>query len=260
MFGITHRRPALLPVLALVSLPAETRVARRIIRGLKDQPKLPIVPGATGPVSQVLHPTPTHFNGDTVTIQGSRGSFASSCRNGGVDFLRQRIGASAEPVTLLAIGPLTDLACLLNPAPRRGLTNIKEIIAIASRLEGESLTINDLIDNDFNFRMDPIAGSLLLGAPRALGVPIRLMAFSLTGQTSQEGDRLIPFNAATYPGPQPPTAEGLASFRWLLRAAQPRNAFWSGIFGTEEGPFDQYALVAAIEPGLRSGRGSLQRQ
>lgn len=29
-----------------------------------------------------------------------------------------------------------------------------------------------------------------------------------------------------------------------------RNAFWAGIFGTPEGPFDQYTLVAAIEPEL----------
>ena len=250
------------PTYGNASLPAEMRVARRLIRGLKRRQKLAIVPGATGPVSQVLHPTPTLFNGETVAIEGSQGSFAASCRNAGVEFLRERIGASATPVTLLAIGPLTDVACLLTTAPRRVLTNIKEIVLLASRLEGESLTVNGLVVNDFNFRLDPVAGTLLLGAPRAQDVPLRLMAFSLTGQTSQDGAQLIPFNAATYPGPQPPTQEGLASFRWLLRAAQPRNAFWSGIFGSEEGPFDQYTLAAAVAPELfdcQEGRAYVQQ-
>ena len=197
-------------------------------------------------------------------------------------FLRERIGASAEQVTLLAIGPLTDVACLFTTAPRKVLANIKEVILIASRLEGESLTVNGLVVNDFNFRMDPVAGALLLGAPRAVGVPIRLMAFSLTGQTSQQGDRHFPFNAATYPGPQPPTEEGLAFFRWLLRAAAPRNALLERDLRERRRAFRPICsgsrrcarplrlsgrprLRAAVpfsrlEPRLRPGRGSLQRR
>jgi hypothetical protein len=120
---------------------------------------------------------------------------------------------------------------------------------IASRVEGESVTINGLVVNDFNFRMDPIAGALLLGAQSRTRIPIRLMSFNLTGQTSQS-DGLIPFDAATYPGP--PNSDPLSekSFEWLLDAAGPRNEFWSSIFGTFEGPFDQYAVVAAIWPQL----------
>ena len=250
------------PTFGNASLPAETIVTQRIVRDLKGRPNLPIVPGASGPVSQILHPTPTLFDGQEVTVEGSEGSFAAACGNSGVAFLAERIGRSPQPVTLLAIGPMTDVACLLNTAPRRVLRNIKEIIAIASRLEGESLQVNGKTVNDFNFRMDPIAGALLLGAERASEVPIRLMAFSLTGQTSQDGPRLIPFDAATYPGPQPPTPPAEASFQWLLDAAGPRNTYWSGIFGSEEGPFDQYAVAAAVEPDLfdcQEGRAYVQQ-
>jgi hypothetical protein len=88
------------------------------------------------------------------------------------------------------------------------------------------------------------------------------MSFSLTGQTSQS-DGLIPFDAATYPGP--PNSDPLSekSFEWLLDAAGPRNEFWSSIFGTFEGPFDQYAVVAAIWPQLfdcRPARAYVQQR
>ncbi|MCG6859950.1 MAG: nucleoside hydrolase [Chromatiaceae bacterium] len=159
------------------------------------------------------------------------------------------IATSRVPVTLLAVGPLTDVACLLNTAPRNVLRNIEEIIVLASRLEGESVQINGLTVNDFNPRMDPIGAALLLGSENARNLRIRLMSFSLTGQTSQSDD-LIPFNSDTYPGPPVVTPDSQASFQWLLDAAAPRNDYWSGIFGTEEGPFDQYALVAMIRPDL----------
>jgi hypothetical protein len=206
-------------------------------------------PGATSPASQVLHPTPLWFDGETVPVAGPDGSFQAACRNAGVTLMEELIDQASKPVTLLAIGPLTDVACLLTTAPSAVTRNIEEIIALASRVEGESLTINGKIVNDFNFRMDPVGGTLLLGAVRERHVPLRLMAFSLTGQTSQQGE-VIGFDAETYPGRIPPTPESEASFAWLLDAAEPRNAFWTEIFGTPEGPFDQYALTAALEPEL----------
>jgi hypothetical protein len=159
------------------------------------------------------------------------------------------IGLSPQPVTLLALGPLTDVACLLSIASDPVLDNIREIIIVASQQEGESLQINGLVVNDFNFRMDPIAGALLLDLSRTTKVPLRFMSFSLTGQTSQTAD-VIPFDVDNYPGPEEPDAASEESFAWLLAAAAPRNEFWSGIFGTPEGPFDQYALSAAIRPDL----------
>jgi inosine-uridine nucleoside N-ribohydrolase len=252
---------AVVPTYGNASLPAQMLVARQIVRVLKQREDIPIVPGATSPASQTLHPTPVWFDGETVTVEGRDGSFAASCVNQGVALMRDRLEASREPVTMLAIGPLTDVACLLMTAERRVTRKIKEVIAIASRLEGQSLTVNGEVVNDFNFRMDPVGGTLLLWASGRARVPLRLMSFSLTGQTSQDGD-VIAFDAATYPGRQPPTPASEASFRWLLAAAGPRNDYWSSIFGTDEGPFDQYALVAAIRPELfecRMGRAYVQQ-
>lgn len=237
------------PTYGNASLPAEMLVAHEITRVLKGRDDIPIVPGATGPASQILHPTPAWFDGEDLQVEGPDGAFALACPNAGVALMRQLLEAAPGRVTVLALGPLTDLACLVNTTAHETLGKIDEIIAIASRVEGESVLVNGKVVNDFNFRMDPVGGTLLLGAPDAKHVPIRLMSFSLTGQTSQAGD-VIGFDAATYPGRRPPTAASEASLAWLLEAAAPRNAFWSGIFGTLEGPFDQYALAAAVQPGL----------
>lgn len=240
---------AIVPTYGNATLPAEMMVARQITSLLKGREDIPIVPGATSPASQTLHPTPTWFDEGTVRIEGPEGSFAAACDNEGVALMRDRLRSARGRVTLLAIGPLTDVACLLNTSPKHVIRKIREIIAIVARLEGESLLVNGKVVNDFNFRNDPVGGTLLLGASEGAHVPLRLMSFELTGQTSQAGD-IIGFDAATYPGRQPPTPASEASFQWLLEAAGPRNDFWSGIFGTLEGPFDQYALVAAIEPAL----------
>ena len=240
---------AVIPTFGNASLPAEMLVAEHITYQLKGRWRKPIVPGASGPVSQILHATPLWFDGTPTQVAGPDGSFSAACWNSGVDAMHKLLLTSRSKVTILALGPMTDVACLLNNAHSLALRKIEEIIAIASRVEGESVQINGLVVNDFNFRMDPIAGTLLLGATTKVDVPIRLMSFSLTGQTSQSND-LIPFNADSYPGPEHTNPQSEESFAWLLAAAEPRNTYWSGIFGSEEGPFDQYALVAAIWPEL----------
>lgn len=239
---------AVVPTYGNATLPAEVLVARKIAWDLKGRRDLPVVPGAVAPAAQIIHPTPQWFDGQDVSITGEDGSFAAACRNSGVDFMRALLLEQQEPVTLLAIGPLTDVACLLTVYPEVA-PFLREIIVLASRIEGESLTINNIVVNDFNFRMDPVGGTLLLAAETDPPVPIRLMSFQLTGQTSQADD-LIPLDASTLKGPSPPTQASIRSLNWLLAASQPREEYWADVFGTPEGPFDQYALVAAMEPGL----------
>jgi inosine-uridine nucleoside N-ribohydrolase len=239
---------AVIPTYGNASLPAEMLVARKIAWDLKGRTDLPIVPGAMAPAAQIIGPTPQWFDGQDVFIFGSDGSFAASCRNSGVDLMREKLLGRQVPATLVAIGPLTDIACLLTIYPEVA-PFLREIIVLASRTEGESLTINGKVVNDFNFRMDPMAGTLFLAAGTEPQVPIRLMSFQLTGQTSQADD-LIPLDASTLKGPSPPTPASTRSLTWLLESSKPRNEYWSGIFGTQEGPFDQYAVIAAVQPDL----------
>ncbi len=246
---------SIIPTYGNAPLPSEMRVALFLTRVMKGRKDIPVVPGAMAQASQTLHPTSQWFNGHNVRIEGQAGSFAISCRNSGVETMYQRLIRSSKPITILAIGPLTDVACLLTTSPEVK-EKINEIIILASRLEGESVTINGKVVNDFNFRMDPVAGALLFGSEVAKEIPIRLMSFSLTGQTSQADD-LIEFNSSTLKGPTPSTPESRFSLNLLLASSVPRMEYWKSIFGTPEGPFDQYALAAALWPELFDCRQGL---
>lgn len=242
---------AVIPTFGNATLPAEMIVARHIVTDLKGRPDIPVVPGAVGPSGQTLQPAPQWYDSTVVSITES---FAAACRNAGVVLMEDRLRAAARPMTILATGPLTDVACLLTTAPDVA-PQIEEIVVLASQIEGDSLLINSVVVNDFNFRMDPLGGALFLNAAR--DVDITLMAFALTGQTSDSTNRYIPFNAETLKGPDPPTRESERSLNWLLASSQARNAYWAGIFGVSEGPFDQYTLAAVLwrdlftcQPGL----------
>ena len=240
---------AIVPVFGNATLQPEMLVAHQITRVLKGERRIPIVPGAAGPAGQVLHQNPSWFDGTVVPILGPEGSFAASCENPGVAQMRKRLRRSKKKVTVLAVGPATDVACLLARSRPSTTRKIEEIIWLASQNEGESLKINGKTVNDFNFRMDPLGGAILLAEASEQDVPVRLMSFSLTGITSQS-ETLIAFDAANFTGPATPTQQSEESLAWLLEASEPRNTFWSGIFGTVEGPFDQYALAAAVWPEL----------
>ncbi|MBT5223004.1 MAG: hypothetical protein HON51_11805 [Gammaproteobacteria bacterium] len=239
---------SIIPTYGNAPLPEEMAVALFLTRIMKQRPDIPVIPGAMAQASQTLHGTSQWFSGANVQIEGANGSFAISCRNSGVEMMYRRLINSHKPITILAIGPLTDVACLLTTSPEIK-DKIAEIIILASRLEGKSVSVNGKIVNDFNFRMDPIAGALLLGSEAARKIPIRLITFSLSGQTSQSGD-LIEFNSSTLKGPTPATPESQFSLNLLLQSSVPRMQFWESIFGTPQGPFDQYTLTAAVWPEL----------
>lgn len=74
-----------------------------------------------------------------------------------------------------------------------------EIILMASRLEGEYFAINAKLINEFNFRMVPVGGTLLFGSDAARDIPIRLMSFNLSGQTTQAGLRGIILDNLSHP-------------------------------------------------------------
>ena len=238
---------AVIPTFGNATLPAEMLTAYQIVRNLKGYYDLPIAPGANAQVSQTLQPTPQYYTGENVPIAGPDGSFCAACLNSGVELMYNRLSASTEAMTILAIGPLTDVACLLTNYPQIK-PKISEIIVLASQVEGKGLFINGKTVNDFNFRMDPVGGALFLYA--ADGVPIKLMSFALSGQTSQSGDRHMHFDNTTLKGPNPPTTASQKSLNWIIESSKPRNAFWKSIFGAEEGPFDQYTLMAAVQPEL----------
>ena len=245
---------AIVPTFGNATLPAEMAVARFITQTLKGRDDIPVVAGALLPAGQIFNPTATWFDGSPVKVTGRNGSFAAACRNPGVEKMEQILlqpGSFGMPskVTILAIGPATDIACLLLTSPKSALKQIEEIIFLASQLDGEVTEINGIPINDFNVRMDPIAAAMALAVDR-VNVPMRFMTFQLTSGMSQKGN-IFAWNKDTYPGPpRPATKQQITSYRWLIKASKARREYFTSIFGTPEGPFDQFTLIAALRPDL----------
>jgi len=245
---------AIVPTFGNATLPAEMAVARFITQTLKGRDDIPVVPGALLPAGQIFNPTATWFDGSKVKVTGRTGSFAAACRNPGVEKMEQILleaGSFGLPskVTILSKGPATDIACLLLTSPKSALKQIEEIIFLASQLEGEVTEINGIPINDFNVRMDPLGAAMALAVDR-VNVPMRFMTFQLTSGMSQKGN-IFAWNRATYPGPpRPATKQQRASYKWLMKATKERRKYFTSIFGTPEGPFDQFTLIATLRPDL----------
>lgn len=233
----------IIPIFGNATLPAEMLVAKHLVRQLKQNTDIPIVQGALAPVIQLIQDHPLWYNHEPISITDA---FLSTCANLGVDKMEQILSQQTEPVTILALGPLTDVACLLGVYPA-SKPHIKEIIIIASQLEDQQIAINGKYVQDFNFNMDPLAGALLL--THAPTVNLTFMTFALTGQTSNKG-RSIYFDGNTLKGPTQTTKNADQSLTWLRNTVKDRNTYWENKFGLKQGPFDQYALIQALYPTL----------
>ncbi len=101
-------------------------------------------------------------------------------RKGAVDLILSTLAASAEPMTLIAMGPLTNIALALEKQP--GIVDkIDEIAVMGGAVEvpGNVGDPHVGIDNtaaEWNFYLDPHAAEQVLTS----GVPIRLMPLDAT--------------------------------------------------------------------------------
>ena len=134
----------------------------------------PIFAGAVEPL-----PTP-----DSVMWTGNVGppeTLIDLCVNEGVLALAELLAESNQKITILAIGPLTDIACLVQNFPET-LGNIKEMVYLAGRAPGEVLKypFSDVIFTDFNVQQDLRAAQIVL---EQSDIPITFITFSLSSST-----------------------------------------------------------------------------
>lgn len=106
-----------------------------------------------------------------------------SCRNAAVD--RMIAELQRGPLSIVAIGPLTDIACVALNSPA-ATKNIREVVAIMGRAPGEEFSITDPWSGnphkgltDFNYVMDARAASVVLQSQ----IPLTFMTFDLTKST-----------------------------------------------------------------------------
>jgi inosine/uridine nucleosidase len=90
-----------------------------------------------------------------------------------VDLLADVLDQAGEPVTIVATGPLTNVALLLR---RRG--EVRERIAEVVLMGGSTLRGNVTPAAEFNIYVDPVAASEVFGS----GIPIRMVGLNLTYQ------------------------------------------------------------------------------
>ena len=153
-------------------LPETTRNALRVLT-LLGRTDIPVAAGARGPLLR-----PLHVAADVHGASGLEGADlpepAFEARpEGAIELLRSVIEAASEPVTIAAVGPLTNIALLVRTHPEL----VDRIASI--RVMGGAITEgNTTASAEFNIWQDPEAARIVLDCGR----PITLMTLDTTHQ------------------------------------------------------------------------------
>ena len=118
--------------------------------------RIPVASGSAGPLTRNLE-TGAHAHGST----GMDGPIlpeptTAAAGSHGVEFLKDAIEESPEPVTILALGPLTNIAALLQSHPSAA-DRIKGISLMGGGLRRGNITAAA----EFNFYVDPEAADIV---------------------------------------------------------------------------------------------------
>lgn len=140
------------------------------------------------------------------------------------------------PLTILALGPVTNVATVLSKRPELA-SRIVRIIAVAGRRPGQRFTTgsaNRRGHRDFNFELDPRGFQVLLDA----NVEIVLAPFEISSKIWIDGadlDRLA--------------ASRSAAARALVPPSRAWRSMWQRLFGVDGfNPFDTLAVAYAVSP------------
>ena len=142
-----------------------------------------------------------------------------------------------EPLTVVALGPLTNIATLLRLHPELAHRIIR-IVAVAGRRPGQRLRVGArwwMHVHDMNFNKDVAAFDVVL----ASGVPLTLVPFEAAARVTIERRHLARL------------AAGDAAARWLARLSEGWLSFWQTWFRVDGfHPFDGLAVAYLTMPAL----------
>lgn len=146
---------------------------------------------------------------------------------------------SVQKMTILALGPLTNLAELIRRHPERA-SNIEKIIVVGGHKPGQSFRIGTtpfLHFHDMNVREDPDAAEIVLRS----GIPVHLVPFEASFPVRLNKEALQKL------------AQADPLYRWLADHSAPWLSFWEETLGAEGfAPFDTLAVLYTIRPDLFS--------
>jgi pyrimidine-specific ribonucleoside hydrolase len=149
-----------------------TRNALRVLT-LVGRTDVPVAAGAARPMLRPLH-IASNVHGPSGLEGADLPEPAVGPRpEGAIELLRSTILAASEPVTIAAVGPLTNVALLLRTYPGLG-----ERIASIRIMGGAITEGNTTASAEFNIWQDPEAARIVLDSGR----PITLMTLDVTHQ------------------------------------------------------------------------------
>lgn len=154
---------------------ARARLARHVL-DLANRPDTPVAIGSSnvfsGPVLPGAPGNTMASNDPGMPEPGSRAWDDLGSRldpRFGPDLIIELVRQSTEPVTLCAVGPLTNVAIALRRAPDIAM-RLRALVIMGGRLGPEAAV------GEHNFNMDPEATAIVLTS----GAPIRLGTFEVT--------------------------------------------------------------------------------
>ena len=166
-----------------VSLPKTTRNALRVL-SLIGRTDVPVGAGADAPLERPLHTAEdVHGESGLDGLNFEEPAFEADDR-GAVRLIADVLKASAEPVTLVPTGPLTNVAMFLTEHPR-----LAEKIGRIVLMGGSIGPGNTTPAAEFNIYVDPEAARAVFGS----GVPITMAGLDVTreaGAGPEEVERL----------------------------------------------------------------------
>ena len=215
------------------TLPKTTRNALRVL-SLIGRTDVPVAAGASGPLARELR-TAEDIHGES-GMDGPEipeATFEPDGR-GAVELIADALGEAAEPVALIPLGPLTNIAALLRRHP-----DLKGKISRVSLMGGSMGLGNTTPAAEFNIYVDPEAAREVF----ASGLPITMSGLDVThraGVGRAERDRLRGLGGI---------GELVAGFLDFFAGAYERS------FGFDAPPLhDPVAVAAILEPGVLKTR------
>ena len=187
ILGISRPELELLAVTTVAGnsdLASTTGNALRVLT-LAGRTDIPVAAGAAGPLARPLH-TASDVHGEHGLAGADLPEPTVGVRpEGAVELLRATLERAARPVTIAAVGPLTNIALLLRTHP-----HVAERIASLRIMGGAVTEGNTTASAEFNIWQDPEAARIVFDAGR----PIVMMPLDVTHQalfTDADVERLV---------------------------------------------------------------------
>jgi inosine-uridine nucleoside N-ribohydrolase len=216
-----------------VPLEKTTRNALRVL-SLVGRPGVPVAAGAAGPLVRPLR-TAEDIHGES-GLEGPEIPDASSgpTERGATELIADAVSGSPEPVILVPVGPLTNVALFLREHPE-----LKGRVARISLMGGSIGLGNTTPAAEFNVYVDPEAAREVFES----GLPITMSGLDVTHKA----------------GAGPAERERLRSLGRVGSVAAELLEFFAatyeGVFGFDAPPLhDAVAVAAVLEPALLEAR------